>query len=682
MNQLPILIFLAAAASGEEQPRVEEITVTADLRADTPLRELPVSATVLDEASLREAGEQHFQETLELIPNLNWSSATNRPRFLQIRGIGERSQYEGAPNPSVGFVIDDIDFSGIGTLATLFDTERVEVLRGPQGTRYGASALAGLVYVRTAEPTFTPELRLQGLIGDDGARAAGVAAGGPLGQDSTAAYRVSLHRYAANGFRFNDYLMSDSTNERLETAARARLRWLPSHALKLDFSALYADIDNGFDAFAPENTFVVHSDQPGRDAQRSLGLALRATWTGWEWAELVSISSAAESDVDYSFDGDWGNPTYWGEFSPYDFTSATDRERRTVSQELRLVAPHWVAGVYLLKLEESNRFNDRFNGEVFRTLVSDYEALSAAAFGQLDHRLGERGTLTLGLRLERRAADYVDDGGLDLEPRDTMAGGRLALARDLGAGQRAYLSLARGYKAGGFNLGLSVPEARREFAPEQLWSLEAGLKGSFQDGRLSTQLALFHAWRDDIQVGTSFQVDPTDPLTFVFFTDNAASGVNYGLEAEFRCHAGSWDAFGALGLLKTRFEDFATPERDLAGRKQAHAPGYQLALGGEYRFGRGWFARAELTARDEFFYSDSHDQVSEPYELVNLKLGYRGQRWEVYAWGRNVFDQDYATRGFFFGLEPPEYPNRLYLQKGDPRHLGITLRWQLGGEPE
>src|SRR5690606_37318649 len=108
-----------------------------------------------------------------------------------------------------GFVIDDVDFSSIGAVATLFDVERVEVLRGPQGTRYGANALGGLVYVRSAAPTETPSADFELTRGNDDTAALDAAVGGPIGD--SAGYRLSLHRYESNGFRQNDYLGRDDT---------------------------------------------------------------------------------------------------------------------------------------------------------------------------------------------------------------------------------------------------------------------------------------------------------------------------------------------------------------------------------------------------------------------------------------------------------------------------------------
>ena len=148
-----------------------EIVVLASQLREAELATVPVSVTQLDTAEIGAASLQHVEELTSLVPNFNWSGEGSRARYFQIRGTGELEQYDGAPNPSVGFVIDDIDLSGIGAVATTFDLKGIEVLRGPQGVRYGANALAGLIYVQGNEPTSTPvaELELSG--GSDDTRA-------------------------------------------------------------------------------------------------------------------------------------------------------------------------------------------------------------------------------------------------------------------------------------------------------------------------------------------------------------------------------------------------------------------------------------------------------------------------------------------------------------------------------
>ena len=123
---------------------IDEIVVLGDFR-ERLASDLPASVTVLDAEEIEEMAVQHFEELIGAIPNFNWSGDGHRAKYFQMRGVGELEQYQGAPNPSVGFLVDDIDFSGIGGIATLFDMQHVEVLRGPQGTRYGANALAGLI---------------------------------------------------------------------------------------------------------------------------------------------------------------------------------------------------------------------------------------------------------------------------------------------------------------------------------------------------------------------------------------------------------------------------------------------------------------------------------------------------------------------------------------------------------
>src|SRR6187549_1595932 len=195
------------AAASLEEANLEQIIITAELR-DRELRDLPASATVLDSHTIEMAGVQHFQDVLGLVPNLNWSAGTSRPRYFQLRGIGELSQWQGAPNPSVGFLIDGIDFSGVGMPATLSDVERIEVLRGPQGTAYGANALAGLIAVSTRTPQRDPEASANALYGDYGTYGLNGVLGGPIGSGETA-WRLSAGNYRSDGFRRDSYLHRD-----------------------------------------------------------------------------------------------------------------------------------------------------------------------------------------------------------------------------------------------------------------------------------------------------------------------------------------------------------------------------------------------------------------------------------------------------------------------------------------
>ena len=129
----------------------------------------------------------------------------------------------------------------------------------------------------------------------------------------------------------------------------------------------------------------------------------------------------------------------------------------------------------------------------------------------------------------------------------------------------------------------------------------------------------------------------------------------------------------SVGLLDAEFDEFTSDAADLTGRDQAHAPRYTLALGGAWRHPSGFFARLDVSARDAFYFDVSHDQRSEPYELVNARIGYEAERWTASLWARNLLDETYAVRKFFFGNEPPDFPNELYIRRGDPRQVGATF---------
>ena len=342
----------------------------------------------------------------------------------------------------------------------------------------------------------------------------------------------------------------------------------------------------------------------------------------------------------------------------------------------------WLMGVYVMKLTDDLETLNQgfyfdpvfdFTLDLDDSFISTYEAINTALFGQLDFEFRDFGQITLGIRLEDRSTDYADSSEMLLNPRETMVGGQLTVSYDFSNELTSFVSLSKGYKAGGFNLGL-VPDERREFEQEALWNFEVGIKSYWLNNTLNFNGSVFYNERSNQQVRTSFQLVPNDPASFVFFTDNAAKGRTLGFEADLRWQANaSWQFYANVGFLKAEFEDFSTPQIDLSGRRQAHAPDYTVAFGGVYQNSSGLFAGLDYIARDEFYFDVSHDQLSFAVEIVNARIGFDANRWSAQLWVRNLFDEHYAVRGFYFGNEPPNFPNELYLRYGDPGQIGVTI---------
>ena len=675
-------------AHSEENNGLEILVKGAPFK--DPLGSIPQSASVSLFEDLQRQEVTTFQDTIESIPNFSYSGGTSRPRFFLIRGVGELEQYEGAPNPSVATVVDDIDFSGLGIPMPLFDIERVEVLRGPQGIQYGANGLAGVVAIRSQDPTadINGFVSLQG--GNDNLRSGGAAVGGAIpGTDDKLMLRVSAYRTAQDGFRNNVFLNRDDTNKRDEQFARVKLRYAPNEDLTIDLVGWLSDADNGFDAFTIDNSLTNQSDDPGQDSLATRAGALKIGANLSDDLQFESITAAMNAEQDYSFDGDWGNNPFWAPFDPYDFFSDSDRERTMYSQEFRFHGNEseyrhgenyrWLAGTFIQELTEDTLTREFSDDIEFDSLESDYDATTGAVFGQVEIPLATDTAITAGLRLERRDARYTDSRSARLNPDHSVAGGQIALTHDLDDSTRVYAQISRGYKGGGVNAGPSVPTSQRTFEPEFLWNAETGIKGSWFDDFITSSVAVFYQSRRDQQLKFAFQDDPSDPLSFTFITDSSAEGQSVGLELDTVIRPiDGIELYGNGSLLESEFTDVPSQVPDLDGRQFSHAPSWQYAAGVRVAPHENFFGRLEVTGRDRFFFDDSHSQRSNPYHLVNASVAYINNGLRVSLWAKNLFDQNYATRGFFFGNEPPNFPNTLYIQRGDPQAFGITVSQSFG----
>lgn len=712
LTRAPLALAVSAALSASAWAQTDAIdkpdpnndmeimVVTADFRSAS-LEKMPSSITVIDAQQIQDESAQHFEDVMNSIANFNWSGGSSRPKYFQIRGVGEQEQYQGAPNSSVGYIVDDIDLSGIGMVSSMYDLQQVEVLRGPQGTRYGANALAGLIYLKSNDPTDVFEHGAEVSLGNDDLQTFSGFSSGPLSDSGKLLYRVALQQHQQNGYRDNIYLNKEDTNGRDEFTGRAKLRWYATDDLQLDLTLLHADFDNGYDVWSltndPTNTL---SDQPGVDSQRTTGAGFKATYSGAEPFELTSLTSFANTDHHYSYDGDWANPEYWaskqceegGNVSPcqYDYFWDKTGQRKTLSQEFRLSSTDqgrifadstdWLIGVYAMNLKEDNQLYSEYNTWPDEVLDSEYEATNYAVFGQLDTDLGADYALSMGLRVERRNSHYSDTNNDNFDPSETMWGGHIALSKVLNESHNVYARVARGYKAGGFNMTLPVElNDKKEFDTETLYNYEIGLKSHWFEGLIDTNLALFYMDRQDQQVAAS-QQDPNKPQRFILYTENAGSSNNYGAELDATWYAtDNLQFYSSLGWLQTAYGNYQYQDKygtdvDLTGRDLAHSPHLTYSLGGTYRANSGWFANLNMSGKSKFYYSDSNDSRSEPYTVVNARLGYEASAWSAYLWGRNLFDEEYGVRGFYFGNEPDNgWAEKQYIRYGDPRQIGVTL---------
>jgi iron complex outermembrane recepter protein len=134
-------------------------------------------------------------------------------------------------------------------------------------------------------------------------------------------------------------------------------------------------------------------------------------------------------------------------------------------------------------------------------------------------------------------------------------------------------------------------------------------------------------------------------------------------------------------LLRARFIDYQYVDthtgeiHNLSGRQQAHAPSYQFSASATWHYPSGLMARVDVTGLSSFYFETSSNQSSSAYQLVNGRVGYERANWGAYLWARNLFNRSYAVRGFYFGNEPPDFENKLYIQHGDPRQVGVTAKW-------
>ena len=601
---------------------LEEIIVKGDWRS-VEASEKASSLLIFENDLIEKKQFKHFEDLSYAVPNLNFAASDSRPRYFQIRGIGERSGYEGTPNSSVGFLIDDIDFSGQGGIASTFDLEQIEVYRGPQGSRMGANSLAGMIYVKTSDPEDFYVTKIDVTLGDYGRKDIGAVINIPVNESFK--YRISLKKEDFDGFRKNLYLNRSDTSRKDEETIRFKTQWDIKDNSSLNLVYFNHDFDDPADIWTIDGSLNTLSDRPGMDSQDSEALGLRFEHQ-LSSGEFQLLYSKTDTDIVFSYDADWGNANSHNPYI-YDYFSETLRKRETNNFELRLISDdfqrndkwNWIVGFSSFEIDENNdKFDDGAYGDPFdgydtfyskSFFSSTYSSESDSVFGNIEYLLTEKARLSLGIRWEDWDANYFDSNNELFNPSNKMNGGKLSFTNQLDEETSFYLSIAKGYKQGGFNLGTGLNESTFsesiKYDPETLVNYEFGLDRFFPLSKTNFDLVLFYSDRRDQQVLISTQVDPQDPNTFLYLTRNAAEGENYGAEFSLSTQfSDKLDVFADIGLLKTKIKNYSS-RPDLEGRGQAHAPSFSFSAGLNLEISNNLELLLDINGKNDFYYSDS-----------------------------------------------------------------------------
>jgi iron complex outermembrane recepter protein len=719
---------LAQTADGAEEAATTEIIVTAQRREET-LRDVPISITALSGETLAEAGIQDTERLATLTPGLLVQRSVVGK--ISIRGVGNEN-YTISGDPGVAVHSDGIYVARAAAgLFDLYDVSRVEVLRGPQGTLYGRNATGGVINVIPNAPDDDFAARIAAEYGNyDAFRVEGMI-NAPLSDD--VALRVSALRNVRDGFTRNTNAAAaargfDTLDSKDVTAFRVQMGSTGSGPFQARFAFEYMNDDSnlpaykylnrpgalptsdfggganaftkpflrtvnqGFELNLPGTTRSVGGDDDVFKTKQT-GLALHMSYD-FGGVTLSSISGFRDTKFNWVNDGD-GADIFYVNYIQQDAT-------KQYSQELQLSGGgdtlEWMVGGYYFRETGDSFIALPFpfgaNLPFYITIDGTAKTSALAAFGELRWNATDRLKVTLGGRYsdEKRAAQYryeINFGAPtvatpNLRAKFNAFTPRLVVNYEASDDINVYASATRGFKSGGFNLLAIQPG----FAPEKVWSYEAGLKTRFAGGAGSLNANVFYADYKDIQVGQIVNLQSV--LT------NAAAATLKGAEVElaYRTPTG-FDAGATLAYLDAKYDQFCTGDPtqptapisagctaanpiDLAGNQFPRAPkwtlsgtlGYTADLGGSGDLGIRLDARYQSRT---FFTQFNRPLIAQKgYTVVNGRVTWTSdsEKFSVGAFVNNLFDKTYFTEILESGAFNPQLVAQGYV--APPRTYGVT----------
>ncbi|HBT89711.1 MAG TPA: TonB-dependent receptor [Desulfobacter sp.] len=632
-----------------------ETTVTAQKQEEN-IQEVPISITLLNGQDIEDRKIESVREIADFVPNLmifqHDSSSANTPTM---RGMTAPCE---AFTVSSGLYVDGVPVvSSVGFEASLIDIERVEVLKGPQGTIYGKGAEAGVINIITRQPDneFRAKISAEGgmLLSsetDDPARkSVALNISGPVLEDKIY-MGVAAEYYQKDGFIENTYTGSDM-NDKEHWFGKIHVRSTPLDDLALSLIVSRLQYDDGapnmnsgesgaamFGLSTIEDR-KVPANLDGEDTSTNDTQSLKMDYGLSDALTLTSVTTHRLYEQVTKADVDFSSATLQHAWK--------DSEYGAVTEELRLGYQagrfKWLIGVYFDSNYSDVRYGLQSDISGWAASYSrDIEGETYAAFANITYPLSEKFNLVAGLRYEVEDAEFKDNV-TNLTIDDSWDGltPKIALEYLISPDIMGYVSASQGYRPGGFNALAVTNIDYINYDSETFWSYEAGIKSAFADDRIIVNTALFYMDITDMQVSENLSLSEA-------YLTNAAEATAIGAELEITARVTKGLTLTAgFGYTDIEFDDFQDSLGNYEGNKNPYAPEYTFNVGAQYRHPSGFYARTDLIGYGEMYFDKANAFSRGSYEIVNAKVGYETEHFDIYLYGKNIFDERYDSDGYY-----------------------------------
>jgi len=634
-----------------KEMQLEEVTVSAQ-KTEENVQDVPISISVFDELTIQDRMIETVQDIAKYTPGLeiiNLGCAVKSAPA--IRGL--YSGYE-SKSSTAGLYIDGIPVTdGTGFDETLMDIERIEVLKGPQGTLYGKNTEVGVVNIITKKPDNETKGKVLVTTGSDSKKELAFSVSGPIVKDRFY-IGVSGKHYEKDGFIYNTS-KDKIEDDREHNYGKINFRWTPTD--NLEASLIYSKIkyNNGANAsgLATDKDRVVSSDLNTFNKNEVELSALNISYTINDRLSLTS-TTAQRKYYEYT-----ANDFDYTDENAKKFHVSNDSTYDTFSEELKLNYENKnikiISGIFLENSDiDMNKERDTYWG--FGEALQDTDSDSLGLFSHITYSITERLSVLGGLRYDIVEQTYKDPNET-IDNDESEISPKIGLTYDLKDNLMTYATISKGYRAGGFNVG--APEGySKTVDKESLYSYEVGFKGSAIDNRLTYSTSLYYMEISDMQV--LFKPDPANAVTL-----NAAEATSWGIESSLQFQAtDSLNLFAGISYNDAYFDEYNDGVTDLSGKKTTYTPEYSFNIGVLYRTMNGFYASADLSGYGDMYLDRNNEYKRDAFVLVNTKIGYETNSYDIYLYATNLFDEEY------------DMDDGNYLTYSQPREIGVQLTYR------